>query len=83
MTCSIVSSVSERKHQGNRSKSLKEALGRELRGAAQNGEVLRREEARKHLVESRRHFDELLALVRSDPETHAGGISICLRRKIN
>lgn len=43
-------------------------LETELRGAAQNGVILRREEASKHLAEARRHLDELLGLARS-PET--------------
>jgi Ribonuclease G/E len=43
-------------------------LETELRGAAQNGVILRREEASKHLAEARRHLDELLGLTRS-PET--------------
>ena len=45
-------------------------LETELRGAAQNGVILRREEASKHLAEARRHLDELLGLARS-PETTA------------
>lgn len=40
-------------------------LETELRGAAQNGVILRREEASKHLAEARRHLDELLGLARS------------------
>jgi hypothetical protein len=40
-------------------------LENELRGAAQNGVILRREEASKHLAEARRHLDELLGLTRS------------------
>jgi hypothetical protein len=43
-------------------------LENELRGAAQNGVVLRGDEARRHLTEARRHLDELLGLARS-PET--------------
>jgi len=39
-------------------------LENELRGAAQNGVVLRREEAKRHLAEARRRLDELLSLVR-------------------
>ncbi len=40
-------------------------LENELRGAAQNSVVLRREEAKQHLAEARRRLDELLSLVRS------------------
>ncbi|WP_290989365.1 hypothetical protein [Hyphomicrobium sp.] len=45
-------------------------LENELRGAAQNSVVLRREEAKKHLAEARQHLDDLLSLVRS----HDGAI---------
>jgi hypothetical protein len=41
-------------------------LESELRGAARNSVVLRREEAKQHLAEARHHLDELLSLVRSD-----------------
>jgi hypothetical protein len=40
-------------------------LENELRGAARNGVILRREEAKRHLAEARQHLDELLNLVRS------------------
>lgn len=40
-------------------------LENELRGAAQNGVFMRREEAGQHLAEARRHLDELLGLARS------------------
>jgi len=40
-------------------------LENELRGAARNGVVLRREEASQHLAEARQHLDRLLSLVRS------------------
>ena len=39
-------------------------LENELRGAARNGVILRREEAKQHLAEARQHLDELLSLVR-------------------
>jgi hypothetical protein len=42
----------------------------ELRGAAQNSVVLRRDEARKHLADARRHLDELLGLTRSESERY-------------
>jgi hypothetical protein len=37
-------------------------LENELRGAAQNTVVLRREEAKRHLSDARRHLDALLGL---------------------
>ena len=40
-------------------------LENEMRSAAQNSVIFRREEARQHLVDARRHLDELLSLVRS------------------
>lgn len=40
-------------------------LENELRGAARNSVVLRREEASQHLAEARAHLDRLLSLVRS------------------
>ncbi|MGO4683609.1 hypothetical protein [Hyphomicrobium sp. 2TAF46] len=40
-------------------------LENELRGAAQNSVVLRREDAKRHLAEARRRLDELLSLIRS------------------
>lgn len=40
-------------------------LESELRGAARNSVILRREEAKHHLAEARQHLDELLSLVRS------------------
>ncbi len=40
-------------------------LENEMRGAAQNSVILRRDEARQHLADARRHLDELLSLVRS------------------
>lgn len=40
-------------------------LENELRDAARNGVILRREEAKQHLAEARQHLDELLSLVRS------------------
>jgi hypothetical protein len=46
-------------------------LEKELRGAAQNTVVLRRDEAKRHLSDARRHLDALLGLARSadaDPE---------------
>ncbi len=39
-------------------------LENELRGAAQNGVILRREAAKRHLAEARQRLDELLSLVR-------------------
>jgi hypothetical protein len=44
-------------------------LENELRGAAQNGVVLRGDKARRHLTEARRHLDELLGLARSPEAT--------------
>jgi hypothetical protein len=38
-------------------------LENELRGAAQNGVVLRREEARSHLHQARHHLDQLLKII--------------------
>ncbi len=43
-------------------------LENEMRSAAQNSVILRREEARQHLADARRHLDELLSLVRSKEE---------------
>jgi hypothetical protein len=47
-------------------------LENEMRSVAQNSVIFRREEARQHLADARRHLDELLSLVRSkegvDPE---------------
>ncbi|CAA2139897.1 hypothetical protein [Hyphomicrobium sp. ghe19] len=40
-------------------------LENELRGAARDGVILRREEAKQHLAEARQHLDELLNLVRA------------------
>lgn len=37
-------------------------LENELRSAAQNGVILRGDEARNHLEQARRHLDELLGL---------------------
>ena len=45
-------------------------LENELRGAAQNSVVLRRDE---HLSEARRHLDELLGLARSSETTGPQG----------
>ena len=39
-------------------------LENEMRGAAQNSVILRRDEARQHLADARRHLDELLSLIR-------------------
>jgi hypothetical protein len=54
---------------------IKDAIGKvlkeiwdietELRGAARSGVVLRREDAKKHLTEARRHLDQLRGLIRS------------------
>ena len=38
-------------------------LENELRGAAQNGVILRREEARSHLHQARHHLDQLLQII--------------------
>lgn len=38
-------------------------LENELRGAAQNGVILRREEARSHLHQARHHLDQLLKII--------------------
>lgn len=55
----------------------------ELRSAAQNSAVLRKDEAREHLAGARRHFDDLLAIIRSSEggaptppmaQTHRSGI---------
>ena len=40
-------------------------LENEMRGAAQNSVILRRDEARQHLADARCHLDELLNLIRS------------------
>jgi hypothetical protein len=45
-------------------KSLWE-LEKELRGAAQNSVILRREDAKRHLSDARRHLDALLGLAQS------------------
>ena len=44
-------------------------LEKELRGAAQNTVVLRREEAKRHLSDARRHLDALLGLASSAERT--------------
>ena len=41
----------------------------ELRSAAQNGVVLRSDEARSHLQQARHHLDQLLGIIRSPEET--------------
>jgi hypothetical protein len=41
----------------------------ELRSAAQNGVILRGDEARNHLQQARHHLDQLLGIVRSEEET--------------
>lgn len=48
-------------------------LENELRGAAQNSVILRRDEAREHLADARRHLDELLSLARSSEASNAEG----------
>jgi len=40
-------------------------LEKELRGAAQNGVILRREDAKRHLSDARRHLDALLSLAQN------------------
>ena len=40
-------------------------LEKDLRGAAQNGVVLRRDEAKRHLSDARRHLDALLGLAQN------------------
>ena len=40
-------------------------LENEMRCAAQSSVILRRDEARQHLADARRHLDELLSLIRS------------------
>ncbi|SFV38494.1 hypothetical protein [Hyphomicrobium facile] len=47
-------------------------LENKLRGAAQNGVFLRREEAKQHLAEARQHLDELMNLVRSHDSSAEG-----------
>jgi hypothetical protein len=47
-------------------------LENELRSAAQNSVILRREEARNHLQQARRHLDQLLGLLRSSSEEMQG-----------
>jgi hypothetical protein len=41
-------------------------LEKELRGAAQNSVVLRREDAKRHLSDARRHLDALLGLAQTE-----------------
>ncbi len=48
-------------------------LENELRDAARNSVVLRREEAKQHLAEARQHLDELLSLVRSSDAANESG----------
>jgi hypothetical protein len=48
-------------------------LENELRSAAQNSVVLKRDEAREHLADARRHLDDLLAMIRSS-EAGARGV---------
>ncbi|MBY0561814.1 hypothetical protein [Hyphomicrobium sp.] len=43
-----------------------------LRGAARDGVLLRREEAKQHLAEARQHLDELLQLARSQDSSAEG-----------
>lgn len=45
-------------------------LEKELRSAAQNSVVLRRDEAQRHLSDARRHLDALLGLAQN---VHANG----------
>ncbi|HML28216.1 MAG TPA: hypothetical protein PKE16_05130 [Hyphomicrobium sp.] len=45
-------------------------LEKELRSAAQNSVVLRRDEAKRHLSDARRHLDALLGLAQN---AHADG----------
>ena len=42
-------------------------LENELRSAAQNGVILRSEEARNHLQQARHHLDQLLGLAKGSP----------------
>lgn len=44
-------------------------LENELRGAAQNSVVLRREDAKRHLAEARQRLDDLLSLARAHNAT--------------
>jgi hypothetical protein len=45
-------------------------LENELRSAAQNGVILRSEEARNHLQQARHHLDQLLGLSQRSDEMH-------------
>lgn len=47
----------------------------ELRSAAQNGVILRGEEARSHLQHARHHLDQLLGIIRSQEEMPTDGSS--------
>lgn len=48
-------------------------LENELRSAAQNGVILRGEEARNHLQQARHHLDQLLGLAKGSlTETQSG-----------
>lgn len=47
-------------------------LENELRSAAQNSVILRREEAHNHLQQARRHLDRLFGLSRSSSEEMQG-----------
>ncbi len=51
-------------------------LENEMRSAAQNSVILRREEARQHLADARRHLDELLSLARSKEAAAAEGSDV-------
>jgi hypothetical protein len=51
-------------------------LENEMRGAAQNSVIMRRDEARQHLADARRHLDELLNLIRSKETAAAEGSEV-------
>jgi hypothetical protein len=51
-------------------------LENELRGAAQNSVILRRDDARQHLASARDHLNELLGIVQSAQATHSKGVSM-------
>jgi len=50
-------------------------LENELRSAAQNGVILRGEDARNHLQQARHHLDQLLGLAKNSPPDIPADIS--------
>jgi len=61
-------------------------LENELRSAAQNGVILRGDEARKHLQQARFHLDQLLALSKNgstDSQAHSPASTVTINSNDN